>query len=150
MRIYGQLFQIPASMRLLLSVCAVSFATTAGAQLAITEMMSSALKTNGMIISTNNSDFWELTNFGTNIIDVTHYKFTDDNHWPPFALVPNGNPAVMINPGESVVFVRNNITQNETQFRAWWGDCVGPNVKIRFFSKPGFSSGGDSIRVYDP
>jgi len=125
-------------------------AATVHAQLSITEMMSSALKTNpvSMEISTNNSDYWELTNFGTNTVDLTRYWFADNKH-PPFPLVEFSDPPLFISPGESVVFVRNNVTSNEMMFRAWWGSCVDSNVQIRFFPEPGFSRLGDSILVYD-
>ena len=123
--------------------------STVRAQLAITEMMSSALTTNiDQTLSTNHSDFWELTNFGSNTVDLTRYRFTDSTH-SPFALVPAGAPPLFIQPSESIVFVRSNITHTEAQFRTWWGSCVGPNVQIRFFKNPGFSHNGDGIRVYD-
>ena len=131
---------------------AAALCTTATihAQLAITEMMSAALKTNPVTgqIATNNSDYWEVTNFGTNTIDMTRYWYTDNKH-PLFPLVPFSDPPLFIRPDESVVFVRNNVTTNETMFRAWWGSCVGSNVQIRFFPEPGFSSHGDSILLYD-
>ena len=122
-------------------------APTIRAQLAITEMMSSTWKILGLT-SVTNSDFWELTNFGTNTINLTGYKFADKNS-APYTLVKNSNP-LLIHPGESVVFVRNNYTTNETQFRNWWGPCISSNLQIRFYTKPGFASTGDGIHVYDP
>src|SRR5438270_402485 len=116
MKICGPLSQPRWRRAVVLITGVVLFATTVRAQLAITEMMSAALKTNGMILSTNNSDFWELTNFGTNIVDLTFYKFSD-NKETLHPLVASGMPALLIRAGESVVFVRNNITQNEAQFR---------------------------------
>src|SRR5262249_47402579 len=95
-----------------------------------------------------NSDYWELTNFGTNTVDLTGYWFTDNKH-SLFHLVPFGDPPLFISPNESVIFVRNDITTSEALFRAWWGSCVGANVQIRFFARPGFSSYGDSILIYD-
>src|SRR5262245_3223458 len=125
-------------------------AVTVHGQLAVTEMMSAALKTNRVTgqIATNNSDYWEVTNFGTNTIDMTRYWYTDNKH-PLFPLLQFSDPPLFIGPGESVVFVRNNVTTNEAMFRAWWGPCVGPNVQIRFFPEPGFSSHGDSILLFD-
>jgi len=121
---------------------------TARAQLAITEMLSAALKTNGMIVLTNHSDLWELTNFGTNTVDVSRYYFSDNkNDWK--RLVKTGNPPLFIRTNESVVFVRNDITENDMQFREWWGSCVGSNVQVRFYGNPGFASSGDGIRVAD-
>jgi hypothetical protein len=134
----------------LLIVALLWMAATVHAQLAVTEMMSAALKTNPITgqIATNNSDYWEVTNFGTNTIDISHYYYTDNKH-PLFPLVQFSDGPLFIRPAESVVFVRNNVTTNEAMFRAWWGSCVGPDVQIRFFPEPGFSSQGDSILLYD-
>src|SRR6266404_3902878 len=132
----------PARVALALLAGALLPASTVRAQLAITEMMSSALTTNiDPTLSTDHSDFWELTNFGTNTVDLTQYKFTDRTH-SPFALVPAGAPPLFIQPSESIVFVRSNITYTEAQFRTWWGSCVGSSVQIRFFKNPGFSQDG--------
>lgn len=106
--------------------------------------MSAALKVNGTIILTNNSDFWELTNYGTNAVDLYGYSMSDSSEDDKYSL-----PGGFIQAGESIVFVRNRPTQNEAQFRLWWGACVGSNVQIRFYSKPGFSGNGDGIRVWD-
>lgn len=134
----------------MLIAAALWMGPTVHAQLAITEMMSAALKTNPITgqIATNNSDYWEVTNFGTNTMDITRYWYTDNKH-PLFPLVQFDDPPLFIRPDESVVFVRNNATTNEAMFRDWWGSCVGPNVQIRFFPEPGFSSHGDSILLYD-
>ena len=122
-------------------------APTIRAQLAITEMMSSTWKILGLT-SVTNSDFWELTNFGTNTINLTGYKFSDNKNSPQ-PLAKSNNP-LWIHPGESVVFVRNNYTTNEVQFRNWWGPCIGSDLQVRFYTRPGFASTGDGIRVYDP
>ena len=144
MKLGGSGRALPIGVAFGLVALALLPATPARAQLAITEMLSAAFKTNGTTISTNNSDFWELTNFGTNEVYLGNYKFSDKSH-PPGAF-----PARSIAAGESVIFVRNNVTRDEPQFRAWWGSCIGSNVPIGFFSNPGFSSYGDGIRVYDP
>src|SRR5262245_12236027 len=90
------------------------------AQLAITEVMSSASTNLGPSLVTQNSDFWELTNYGTNTIDLTGYKFDDaDNN------LAAANPApfdgLRIGPGESILFVQNTVNTNEIMFRDWWG-----------------------------
>ena len=132
---------------ILLMAGALLSAPAARAQLAITEMMSSTWKILG-VTSVTNSDFWELTNFGTNTTNITGFKFSDSKNSLQ-TLVKSSNP-LSLHPGESVVFVRNNYTTNEAQFRNWWGSCVGSNVQIRFYTRPGFASTGDGIRVFDP
>src|SRR3954452_7327210 len=115
MKIWRHFLPPPAWLALVLIAGAVLPASTARAQLAITEMMSAALTTNvDLTTSTNNSDFWELTNFGTNTVDLTRYRFTDSTH-SPFAMVPAGAPALFIHPSESIIFVRSNITHTEAQ-----------------------------------
>jgi hypothetical protein len=127
----------------------VLLAATARPQLAITEMMSKSADTFGYTTVTNDHDFWELTNFGTNTIDLAGYKF-EDNKNPKRLLVTNGAAPLFIQAGESVIFVRNTVSTNEAQFRFWWGRCLGPNVQVRFYDAPGFSSYGDSLSIYDP
>ena len=69
----------PLSLTALASLLIV---TTASAQLAITEAMSSAADTFTQAGVTNaispNSDFWELSNFGTNAIELSGYKMADE------------------------------------------------------------------------
>ena len=118
------------------------------AQLAITEMMSLSQITIDQTNTAKNSDFWELTNFGSNTISLASYKFSDSSH-APTTLVKNSNP-LFIHAGESVVFARTNVYKNEAEIRQWWGSCLASNVQLRFYGNPGFSSCGDGIRVYDP
>src|SRR5215470_15634748 len=85
-------------------------------QLAITEIMSSASTNLGPSQVTQNSDFWELTNFGTNTVSLSGYRFDDsDNNLA--AADPTPFDGLSIGPGESIVFVQNNVNTNETQFR---------------------------------
>ena len=123
-------------------------AAPARAQLAITEMMSLSQIAIDQTNTVKNSDFFELTNFGTNTINVAGYKFSDSSH-SPTTLVKNSNP-LFIRAGESVIFVRTNVYQSVAQIRTWWGSCLSPSVQIRFYGNPGFSSCGDGIRIYDP
>src|SRR4026209_2872260 len=97
---------------LLLALCVQQ----ALAQLAITEVMSSASTNLGSLVVTNGPDFWELTNFGTNAINLDGYQYTDSLSLPRVPL-----PGMSIQSGESVVFVRtdtNTPVANEGQFRA--------------------------------
>jgi hypothetical protein len=127
----------------------VSSQGPAHAQLAITEVMSQASTNRGAAWVGSQSDFWELTNFGTNAIDVTGYTFSDNKLDPPNLLVPTDEPLIM-RPGQSVVFVRTESTTNGAQFRAWWGECLNSNVPVRFYPRaPGFDENFDGIRLWD-
>lgn len=126
----------------------------ARAQLAITEVMSWA--------STNctesdaagprgcHPDFWELTNFGTNAIDLAGYRFWDSDAVPfeDAHLLPCTNIA----PGESIIFVRTwPEVADAAAFRQWWGDSNLPaELQIFFYPRtPGFDFLGDAVRLWD-
>jgi hypothetical protein len=130
-------------------------AAEARAQLAITEVMSWA--------STNccpgvrrgcHPDFWELTNFGTNSIDLAGYRFYDSgtvtfDRATSLTLLPS----LIITPGESIIFVRETWPEvsDASEFRQWWGDTNLPtDLKIFFYPQdPGFDFLGDSIWLWD-
>jgi hypothetical protein len=118
------------------------------AQLAITEVMSSASTNLGP--GTARADFWELTNFGTNVLDLTDYRFNDSGGI-------DGAEAAMfqgvsIHPGESIVFaqVTDVVCTNAAQFRAWWGDTNLPSgLQVHFYTKRGFASlGADAVQFW--
>ncbi len=118
------------------------------AQLAITESMSSA-STNNTFGAVRGPDFWELSNFGTNAIDLTGYKFNDDNGGLTLA---DGTPfsGLTINPGESILFVQDDILQLNTPeaFRGWWG--LPASQQVVFYSGNGQSANGDFLVLYGP
>jgi len=117
------------------------------AQLAITEVMSSASTNKGPSQVSQNSDFWELTNFGKTAIDLTGYRFYDSGN-NLAAADPTIFAGLTLAPGESALFVQSNFTTNETLVREWWG--LAPTVQIRMYPNPGLSSTGDGIRVWGP
>lgn len=117
-------------------------------QLAITENMSSA-STNNSLGVTRGPDFWELSNFGASAIDLTGYKWNDEDGGLAAA---DGTPfnGTIIGPGESIVFVQDNVAPVSTpeQFRAWWG--LATNVQVIFYTGNGQSSTGDRIYLWPP
>jgi hypothetical protein len=118
-------------------------------QLAITEAMSNASTNLGPSLVAQNSDYWELTNFGPAPIDLTGYKFDDsDNNLAAGDATPFAG--LIIGAGESILFVQNNPNTNAAAVQAWWGTNLATGVKIRFYSGNGFSSGGDGIRLWGP
>jgi len=128
----------------------VSSHRQAHAQLAITEVMSQASTNRGAMWVDHQSDFWELTNFGANAIDLAGYLFSDSIESPMVPLVPAGEPPLVIGASQSVIFVRFENTTNEAQFRAWWGNCLASSVPVRFYPRtPGFDQIIDGIRLWD-
>src|SRR4030095_4877597 len=126
---------------------------TASGQLAITEVMSSASTSLGATTVTAGPDFWELTNFGTDPVNLANYTFADDKDVRQ-VLVSASDPDPLIQPGESLLFVRSNPTDpipvTEDQFRAWWGSCLSPNARVRLYPNPGLNGTiGDRVSVYD-
>ena len=105
-------------------IFALSLGTSINAQLVITEVMS-ATRTNGNF---RGPDYWELTNFGTNDLNLHGYSFRDSNptHFPPKEPFTN----LVIHAGESVVFFwlekANQSVTTLAQFRAWWGESKVP------------------------
>lgn len=110
--------------------------------------MSSASTTLGMNLVTARSDFWELTNFGTNTLDLTGYHFNDSAGIAGAeAAMFNG---VSIGPGESILFVKFEPTcTNAAQFRAWWGeDNLPAGQQIYFYTGRGFGSDSDAVQLW--
>jgi hypothetical protein len=123
--------------------------TTAHAQLAITEIVSSSSTNLGTTFIEQRSDWWELSNFGTNTINLNGYKW-NDNAGGLVGADPAPFANLSIAPNESILFVETvpNVLTNEAQFRAWWGAGLGTNVKVRFYTGNGLGSGGDGVRVW--
>ena len=123
-------------------------AGSAQAQLAITEVMSSASTNLGPARVTQNSDYWELSNLGTETINLQDYQFSDDGG------ITTASSTVFegltLGPGESAVFFRSDVNKTEEEVRAWWGESLPIGTKIRFYASPGFSSGGDMVQVWAP
>ncbi len=117
-------------------------------QLAITEVMSSA-STNNLLGVPQGPDFWELSNFGTNAIDLTGFRWNDNSGGLAGA---DQSPFVglTIGPGEVILFVQDNVVGISTpnEFRAWWG--LPPEQKVVFYTGNGLSSDGDSVILWGP
>ena len=117
--------------------------SAATADLVITEVMSSSSQT------FLDGDWWELTNTGTNDVDLSGY-YWDDNG-------PDGddgalfNLGIVIQSGESLVIVNHDGTELPMFVEAWGGgfralstaDFRGPDT----FS--GLSGNGDQIQLWD-
>lgn len=121
----------------------------ARAQLAVTEAMSWGSTNCVGGRATNNADFFELTNFGTNRLDLTGYRFADLGKDYANAVRLDG---LSIDPLEVMIFVRTNQgTVDAAAFRVWWGEANLPaNLQIRFYpSNYGFDDQGDAVLLWD-
>ena len=122
-----------------------SAAVEASAQLAITEVMAQ-----GSCIT---PDYWELTNYGTEAIDLRNYWFTDNNGTKPLTL----NPFIglVIQGRKSVVFMRSRTSdplRTTSDFTNWWGAENLPATlqEVRLYDVPGLNgSVGDTVWLYD-
>src|SRR5258706_7946505 len=127
----------------------LSFSNFARAQLAITEAMSSASTNLGATLVSQNSDWWELTNFGTNALDLTGYSWNDKGGG---FVAANTVPFMgfTIGRGEWIVFFQSNspASMSPDQFRAWWNIPV--TVQAVIFQANGLGSTGDGIRIWGP
>lgn len=126
-----------------LAVLSIAGAASAQAQLAITEVHSAA-STNGTVAI--HADWWELTNFGNQPVDLSGYRFNDATG----GLVTGAIvlPSLTLTPGESMVFVE---AISADAFREWWGAALPANVQVYSYvtNGIGLSSSGDSVRLWD-
>lgn len=123
--------------------------TSASAQLVITEVMSFAATSANSVPVSQQSDWWELTNFGTNEVNLTGYYFFDNADRNRQYSCFQG---LKIQPNESVVFFRLRETPDEAEFRRWWGERLSNNVRIIPYLEIGFNNTppGDELHLFDP
>ena len=132
------------------ALLATGFTGRLPAQLAITEVM--AESSNNGLPSFEGPDYWELTNFGDEDVNLDGYGFSDDRVTTIFT---NAFANLTIRGGESIIFCRSNgaapfITSVE-EFRDWWGAGNLPaNLQIRFYNLPGLSGDGDQLWLRNP
>jgi uncharacterized protein YjiK len=99
--------------------------------------------------STLGSDWFELTNTGTAIQDITGWRMDDDSN--SFAASVALNGITTIAPGESVIFIEN-ATSKKTQFLSlWFGANPPANLQVGFYSGSGvgLGTGGDAVNIFD-
>ncbi|HKX62181.1 MAG TPA: lamin tail domain-containing protein [Verrucomicrobiae bacterium] len=111
--------------------------------LRITEVMSSEASSQGV----NTADWWELTSFEAQAVDLSGWRFNDSGGGLADAYIFPA--ALFINPGESIVFSEG---LTAIQFRNWWGAANLPaDLRIISYSGNGLSLGadGDGIRLWD-
>ncbi|RYD37242.1 MAG: lamin tail domain-containing protein, partial [Verrucomicrobiaceae bacterium] len=122
----------PLSIPLLLTLGVSS--SWVQAQLLVTEIQSDGL-----------SDYWELTNTGSEPRDLSGYKWDDDSENPDDPAAVTIPPGTIIAPGESIVFAGAGVGSAEN-FRTQWG--LTNNVQV-IVGGPNFG-GGDGVAFFDP
>jgi autotransporter-associated beta strand protein len=139
----------------LLTVLAWTGSVQAAAVVRITEVMSNAL-------TLGNADWWELTNYGDEAIDITGWRMDDNSYsfaasllLTPYATGTEA-PWSLIGPGESVVFAETAAAATLLpQFQSLWnlgsGTANVRNPKLGSYAGSGasLSSAGDGVIVFD-
>jgi uncharacterized protein YjiK len=133
-----------------LTITSVTQVTGAESKIMISEVDPSG---SGSGNNTYGEDWFELTNTGTQTVDLTGWS-ADDSHE-----VAGKNPLFGVSsiaPGESVVFVQADTADGATTtpadtvaaFRAAWG--LAASVQVGWYSdQDGLSQSGDEVNVYD-
>jgi hypothetical protein len=121
-------------------VLAVLFASSASAQLRITEVESAQA-------AGQHGDWWELTNLGSTPLDLIGFKF-DDSSAAIATSVTLSTVSLPIAPGESIIFVESLTPE---LFRAWWGAGLSLDTKVITYTGSGLGLGasGDAVNVWD-
>ena len=117
------------------ALAAAGFGACAQAALVITEIMPSG----------SSSDWFELTNTGSAVVDLTGFKMDDSSFSATFAVPMAG--IGQIAPGESVLFTEASST---AAFTTSYGACLN-NVRVGIYSGSGVGLGGsnDGVAVFD-
>lgn len=123
----------------------------AAGQLAITEVMSSASRSFGTNENLSSlSDYWELTNFGAEPINLNGYRW-NDNFGGLYGNDVKSLGGLSIAPGKSILFVQSDgAITNAQGFLEWWGNSLPPNLQIVMYVGNGLSGDGDGIRLWGP
>lgn len=92
------------------------------------------------------SDWWEVTNFGTEPVDLQGWRFNDASGGLDDAYTFTNS--IIVQPGQSAVFV---VDMEPFQFALWWWAALEAPVPVVAYSGSGLSLGaaGDSIRLWD-
>jgi len=121
-------------------VAATAFFQVQANPLVISQVMSSEA-------SSSYPDWWQLSNYGTNDIDLSGYSWNDDSHGG-FAGAVTGFDGVIIHGHESVIFTETAAAVNSAaDFRTWWG--LPGTVQVFIIGGPGLGAGGDTVRLWN-
>ncbi len=127
-----------------------SLVNGASLPLAITEVHS-AQSTNGTVAL--KADWWELTNFGTEPVDLAGFRFNDATGGLTASAVTL--ESLVLAPGESVVFLEQSAATSlpsTDDYRRWWGAGLPAGLRVLTYATNsiGLGSGGDSLALWAP
>lgn len=119
------------------------------AQLAITEVMSSASTNLGPTRVDQHADYWELTNFGNETVGLGTCLFNDSGGLAGAESEMFSEKSIRA--GESIICAQwtENVCTNREQFLAWWGATNVPgDLQVLFYHNRGFSSKSDAVQLW--
>jgi uncharacterized protein YjiK len=99
--------------------------------------------------STYAADWWEVTNTGTEAVDLTGFKMDDDSDSFSRAVALNGVSTLL--PGQSAVFTEGTAATASALTSYWFGTDVPAGLKVGYYSGSGvgLSTGGDQVNLFD-
>lgn len=123
------------------SFALAALAVAANANVRITEFMSEGQGLTGPGTGANRQrEFFELTNLGTNAVDVSTWSYNDDNANDPH----NFGPAFgSLAAGESVIFTQ----MTADNFRSYWN--LSSAVRIFSYGQASNLGNADTINIYN-
>ncbi len=136
-------YQLTASNVFGVITTSVTLTVRTKPDLRITEVMPNA----ALDATVPTSDWWELTSFESQPVDLTGWRFNDSNGglFDPYAFTAGP----IIAPGETIVFIEN---LTAAEFRNWWGETNLPTgLQIISYSGSGlsFRITGDTLFFWD-
>jgi MYXO-CTERM domain-containing protein len=123
------------------AACSAIVASSAHANLRITEVMSSS---NGGGLPT--PDWFEITNYGSTAVDLTGWRMDDGSVNFGVSVALNGITSIAA--GQSIVFIESAAGAGLPAFNTFWG-LSGVSVGYYSGSGVGLSSGGDGVSLFD-
>jgi uncharacterized protein YjiK len=98
------------------------------------------------------ADWFEVTNIGAGLVDLSGWRVDDSSESPAAALALVGVGSVA--PGESVIFIESSTpaTTVPTFLSNWFGASPPAGLKVGTYSGSGIglSTGGDAVNLFDP
>lgn len=137
------IYQLTASNSFGVITTSVTVTVRTKPDLRITEVMPSP----ALDATVPTADWWELTSFESQPVDLTGWRFNDSNGLLFDPYVFTAGP--IIAPGETIVFIEN---LTAAEFRNWWGETNLPSgLQIISYSGSGlsFRITGDTLFFWD-
>lgn len=130
---------------LMSAIVALVFASPSAAQIIVSEVHPNGSGGGAAY----GADWFELTNTGGSIVDITGWRVDDSSY--SFASSAPLAGVTSILPGQSVVFMEGDGTNNGVFSSSWFGASPPPGFVMGNYmgSGIGLSTGGDAVQIYD-